>query len=108
MLMKFTIDARLVVLPDPVGPVTSNRTGGWPTEMCKSLALSWMTVVSSLSIRTCPVDTGSASLTDDRPRSSDEADAPPRRTGRGTGSKEPDGHCLGALFRHPAAGQRRT
>ena len=27
-------------------------TGGWPTVMCRSLALSWMTVASSLSIRT--------------------------------------------------------
>ena len=27
--MKFTIDARLVVLPDPVGPVTRSNPRGW-------------------------------------------------------------------------------
>ena len=63
--------------------VHGGSTGGWPTEMCRSLALSWMTVVSSLSIRTCPVDTGSASLrTTDRGTRRTDCTAAPVETAR--------------------------
>ena len=48
-----------VVGVEDLAPMSSLRrrpwwrtTGGWPTVMCRSLALSWMTVASSLSIET--------------------------------------------------------